>query len=400
MTTTATSRRVRILLAWLAFIAIGIPGGAFGVAWPSMRDTWDLPTASLGILLLALTGGYLTGAFVSGRVVTRLGMGSTLIVSSGIAFCGLLGFGLAPGWLSLIAAGFLLGIGQGTLDAGLNLYFANHFNSRMMNWLHASFSVGATLGPFIVQLTSSTDLGWRIVWLAIALGHLLLCIAYYFTRAGWHLSGIPAEVSTNDTPSMKATLRRPAVLLGMALFFVFVGIETTAGSWSFTLFTETRVIDSALAATWVGLYWGSFALGRIVFGIVADKLPAVPSIRVLLFAVLIGSLMFSLRTSEATSLAGLLLIGFAQSPIFPLLITATPQRLGADHATNAIGFQISAAGLGIAGLPALVGFIASFSSFEILGPFLALSALLSLLLFQLIVRNGAPGTSLPGADIP
>ncbi len=365
-----------------------------------MRDTWGLPTASLGILLLALTGGYLTGAFVSGRVVTRLGMGSTLIVSNGIAFCGLLGFGLAPGWLSLIAAGFLLGIGQGTLDAGLNLYFANHFNSRMMNWLHASFSVGATLGPFIVQLTSSTDLGWRIVWLAIALGHLLLCIAYYLTRAGWHLTGRPAEHTGADTPSIIATLRRPAVLLGMALFFVFVGIETTAGSWSFTLFTETRVIDSALAATWVGLYWGSFALGRIVFGMVADKLPAVPSIRILLLAVLLGALMFSVSDRQSISVAGLLLIGFAQSPIFPLLITATPQRLGAAHATNAIGFQISAAGLGIAGLPALVGYLATFSNFEILGPFLAISALLSLLLFQLIVRNGAPGNPSPGAALP
>ncbi len=393
MTTPTTSRRVRILLAWLAFVAIGIPGGAFGVAWPSMRDTWGLPTASLGILLLALTGGYLTGAFVSGRVVTRLGMGSTLIVSNGIAFCGLLGFGLAPGWLSLIAAGFLLGIGQGTLDAGLNLYFANHFNSRMMIWLHASFSVGATLGPFIVQLTSSNDLGWRIVWLAIALGHLLLCIAYYLTRAGWHLTGRPAEGTSNDTPSIMATLRRPAVLLGMALFFIFVGIETTAGSWSFTLFTETRVIDSSLAATWVGLYWGSFALGRIVFGMVADKLPAVPSIRILLLAVLLGAIMFSVSDRKSISMAGLLLIGFAQSPIFPLLITATPQRLGAGHATNAIGFQISAAGLGIAGLPALVGFLATFSSFEILGPFLALSALLSLLLFQVIVRSGDSRTA-------
>ena len=48
---------------------------------------------------------------------------------------------------------------------------------------------------------------------------------------------------------------------------------------------------------------------------------------------------------------------------------------------------MSAAGVGFAALPALVGVIASYSSFEILGPFLALSALLSLLLFHLIVRS-------------
>ncbi len=388
MNSTYTSRRLRILLAWLAFIALGIPGAAIGVAWPSMRDTWSLPTASLGILLLALTFGYLSGAFVSGRLVIRFGMGSTLILSSTVITGGLLGFGLAPGWTPLIAAAFFLGLGQGTLDAGINLYFANHFNARMMNWLHASFSVGATLGPFIVQLAISSGQGWRIVWLAIALVQLLLTGAYFFTRASWHSSRRQETDTVADAPSILATLRQPAVLLGMALFFVFVGIETATGSWSFTLFSETRAIDSALAATWVGLYWGSFALSRILFGFFADKLPATTSIRVSIIAVLLGGLMFSLREPVAISLAGLLLIGFAQAPVFPLLITATPRRLGEGHATNAIGFQMSAAGLGIAGLPALVGVVASFSSFEILGPFLAASALISLLLFQLIIRTG------------
>ena len=51
-----SSRRLRIVLAWLSFVFLGIPGGAIGVAWPAIRDTWSLPTAWLGILLLAFTG--------------------------------------------------------------------------------------------------------------------------------------------------------------------------------------------------------------------------------------------------------------------------------------------------------------------------------------------------------
>ena len=388
------SPRFRIALAWLAYIAIGIPAGALGVAWPSMRDTWNLPNASLGLLLLALTGGYLTGAFLSGRVITRLGMGRALLISSAVITAGLLAFGLAPGWSPLIAVAILLGLGQGTLDAGLNLYFANHFNARMMNWLHASFSVGTALGPFIVQWAITSGQGWRIVWLLIALGQLLLTFACAFTRRDWRIAPRP-DAAAAPAPSIRATLRYPAVLLAMALFFIFVGIETAAGSWSFTLFSEIRAIAPATAATWVGLYWASFALGRILFGFVADRLPPVPSIYALLLAVLLGALLFSLPEPPALSLAGLLLIGFAQAPVFPLLITATPRRLGHAHATNAIGFQISAAGLGIAGLPALVGILAASASLEVLGPFLALSALLSLLLFSLVVRAStlAPPTS-------
>ena len=382
-----TARKVRILLAFLVFGAGGVSGSAVGVAWLSIRDTWGLPTASLGILLLALTGGFLSGSFVSGRLVTRFGMGSTLVLSNVVTAIGLLGFSLAPGWLALIAVAILSGLGKGTLGASLNIYFANHFNARMMNWLHASFSIGAMLGPFLVQFASTEGNSWRIVWLALALVQLLFCWTYYLTRGGWHSTPQTAAAGAPDAPSMLATLRNPAVLLGMTLFIVFTGIEASAGSWSFTLFSEDRVTDSALATFWVGLYWGSFALGRIVFGLIADKLPFVTSIRILLFAVMLGGLMFSLRDSVAISLAGLLLIGFAQAPVTPLLFSTTPVRLGAGHATNAIGFQMSAAGVGFAALPALVGVIASYSSFEILGPFLALSALLSLLLFHLIVRS-------------
>ena len=387
MTLNITSRQIRIWLAFLAFGAGGVSGSAIGVAWLSIRDTWELPIASLGILLLALTAGFLTGSFVSGRLVTRFGMGSTLVLSNIVAAIGLLGFGLAPGWLALIAVAILSGLGKGTLGASLNIYFANHFNARMMNWLHASFSIGATLGPFIVHNATAGGSSWRIVWIALALVQLVFSCAYYLTRGGWHLTSQQVAAGASVTPTMLATLRNPAVLLSMTLFIVFTGIEASAGSWSFTLFSEDRVTGSALATFWVGLYWGSFALGRIVFGLIADKLPFVTSIRILLFAVMLGGLMFSLRDSVAISLAGLLLIGFAQAPVTPLLFSTTPGRLGAGHATNAIGFQMSAAGVGFAALPALVGVIASYSSFEILGPFLALSALLSLLLFHLIVRS-------------
>ena len=387
------SRKLRIALAWLTFVGIGIPGGAFGVAWPAMRDTWQLPTAWLGILLLALTGGYLSGAFVSGRLIVRRGMGNTLVLASGIIFLGLAGFALAPAWLILIATGFVLGVGQGIIDAAINLYFANHFDARMMNWLHASFSVGTTLGPFLMQLAGTAGEAWRMVWFAIALGQLLLTIAFALTRSSWHTFRVPVSAPAVSTPSTLATLKRPSVLAGMLLFFVLVGIESSAGSWSYTLFSESRGVNDALAATWVGLYWGFFALGRIVYGFLAERIVARSGIYVLLLAILLGALMFSLRDNVAVSVAGLLLIGFAQAPVFPLLITATPRRLGAGHATNAIGFQISAAGLGIAVLPALVGYLAGFDSLEILGPFLALSALVCLFLFGAISRKGEAATN-------
>ena len=42
-------------------------------------------------------------------------------------------------------------------------------------------------------------------------------------------------------------------------------------------------------------------------------------------------------------------------PIFPILITTTQERMGSQHAANAIGFQVAAATVGIGFLPGLLG---------------------------------------------
>ena len=62
-----------ILLAYVAFISLGLPDGLLGVAWPSMRADFALPLDALGMLLVASTAGYLTSSFFSGRIMARLG---------------------------------------------------------------------------------------------------------------------------------------------------------------------------------------------------------------------------------------------------------------------------------------------------------------------------------------
>ncbi len=382
-----TARQIRIALAFFSFAAGGITGGAIGVAWLAIRDTWNLPTASLGILLLAMTSGFLSGSFVSGYFVTRLGMGNTLFACSAVTTLGLLGFALAPGWLPLIVIVALSGTGKGIFGASMNLYFANHFNARLMNWLHACFALGATLGPFAVQLTSSAGYDWRSTWFVLALVQVIVSAAFYSTRTSWHTSSRMDSSIKLESPTMLDTLRSPNVLLAMLLLFIFTGIESSAGNWSFTLFSEFRAIERATAATWLGLYWGSFSLGRILYGFIADRLRADTSIRILILLVLLGGLMFSVRDSMIVSMSGLMLVGLAQAPVTPLFYSMTPGRLGEKHATNAIGFQMSATGLGFSVLPALLGAVADVSSYEILGPFLAISALLCLLLFNRIARG-------------
>lgn len=62
--------------------------------------------------------------------------------------------------------------------------------------------------------------------------------------------------------------------------------------------------------------------------------------------------------SIEAAFAGLALAGVGLAPVFPCLMTRTPQRLGASASAHAIGFQVGAAMLGAAAVPAVLGLIA------------------------------------------
>ena len=63
-----------IILAYIAFIALGMPDGLLGVAWPSIRADFSIPLDAVGVLILSSMAGYLTSSFLSGLLVSRWGL--------------------------------------------------------------------------------------------------------------------------------------------------------------------------------------------------------------------------------------------------------------------------------------------------------------------------------------
>ena len=52
-----------LMLAYIAFIMVGLPTGLLGVAWPTMRTDFALPLDAMGLLLISSTVGYFLASF-------------------------------------------------------------------------------------------------------------------------------------------------------------------------------------------------------------------------------------------------------------------------------------------------------------------------------------------------
>jgi fucose permease len=85
-----------LLLAYAGFVGLGLSNSLMGVAWPSVRDTFGQPQDALGVYLIGNTLGYMIASSFSGRLLARLGAGTTLMLSGGLASVSLLGAGGAP----------------------------------------------------------------------------------------------------------------------------------------------------------------------------------------------------------------------------------------------------------------------------------------------------------------
>jgi fucose permease len=397
-------RRADSTVVWLAFatfIGLGVSSGLRGVAWPSMRDEFGLPADGLGVLIFMQTLGYILSSFFSGRVATRLGNGRTYFLASGVMGLGLLASFAAPSWVVFIVSGFVIGAASGLIDAGLNNYMAAYYGPRQMNWLHACFGIGWTIGPLMMTTIVNASLSWRVGYGVSGALLLILTALYLVTLRHWRDSTVQTSSNQVRAASLTQTLRQPLLWLSVALFMVYAGMEVGAGDWSYTLFTDGRGILPEIAGLWVTVYSGSFTVGRLLFGAVSGRFSINATLRWGMAGSALGALLWWLNITDMVGFIGLALLGFSQAPLFPLLILGTAERLGPEHAANAIGFQVSAAGVGIAILPALLGMLVARMGYDVITPFILVLALLVYALHELTLLTSAArrrAASPAGAD--
>ena len=381
-----------IVLSFIAFVALGMPDGLLGVAWPSIRSGFSIPLDAIGVYLGAAVIGYMTSSFFSGPIVSRIGVGRVLAISCTLTGIALIGYTFVPAWSMMVLLGVVAGLGAGAIDAGLNTYVAAHFSEGLMQWLHASWGIGITLGPIIMTLGLGATNTWHTGYRIVGGFQLFLAACFVLTLPMWTDNDKPAAHDeprklTDYKTSMSETLRQPKVWMSIFLFFMYVGAEGALGTWIYTLLTESRGIAPTVAGFWAGSYWATFTVGRIIAGLFAKRAGVNLLVTGGLIGALIGAVLLVWNPSAAVNLLAVAIIGFSIAPIFPAMMSGTSSRVGDHFAANTIGMQMTATGLGTVVIPGLMGVLARQVSLEVI-PVMLLAVYAGLFgLYMLATRN-------------
>jgi fucose permease len=364
-------------LIYLAFISLGLPDSVLGVAWPAMRGEFGRSLEDAGLLMMILTTCSALSGFASGFVLGRLGTGKVVAISGFMTGLALLGFALAPGFHWIVCWVIPLGLGAGSVDAGVNHFVARHYSARHMNWLHGCWGIGATIGPVVMGAALANRFGWQGGYAVIAAIQLALALLFLRNLRLWQAE--PETVDTTDASAdagrKTAHVRVPAWAswLAPALYMAYTTIELGTGLWAASILIEGRGADPARAGLWVAGFFGAIMVGRFAIGLVANRLGNRLLVRTGIAVALCGALLFAIPgLPDAVNLAGLMLMGLGCAPIYPSLMHEATRRFDADTARTVIGRQVAFAYVGCALGPAALGMLGAHLGVAAIMPAIAL----------------------------
>jgi len=397
-----------IVLAYAAFVFIGVGLGAGGVLLLAQMNDYGVDRTTIGITFFTGSAGFVLGSLSNGLLIRRLGVRISLAVGGGAYVLASLCLAARPPFAVFVAVQLLTGYGGGVLESVLNTYLAALPNATtLLNRLHAFFGVGALIGPaFAAWMVGFAP--WTVVMLVLAVAGVPLVAGFLvaYPRALPAAPGSkPVEHRTGDGDSpgsaghLAAALRDPGVLCGAAMLLVYVGLEVGVGNWSFSYLVQGRGLSRTLAGYSVSGFWLGLTAGRFLISPIANRVGL--STGGMMYACLAGitataTLGWLSPTAGAAS-AALVALGFFLGPVFPTTMAIAPRLTTPELAPTAIGLINAGSAVGGAGLPWVAGAIAQVTGIWTLMPFTVALAVVQIAVWRPLAARIRVAPADPGA---
>lgn len=372
-----------IILIYLAFISLGIPDSLLGVTWPMIYPSLGTPLSSAGYITMTVSLGTVVSSLNASRLVKKFGTGKVTLVSVAMTAFALLGFSWATSLVWLLIFAIPLGLGAGAIDTGLNEFVAEHFEARHMSWLHASWGIGAMLGPVLISIMVSNGLTWRNGYMGISAIQTMLVILLLFSLPYWkkyNTFQAPDETAapSRQTSKIRTLFKLKGIGYALSSFFLYISIENSFNVWGATYLVQVHSIHPEQAAAWISIYFFGIITGRIATGILTAKIHSNYLIRAGIILIICGILLITLAGHQYITLLGFILIGCGLAPIFPSLLHLTPEHFGKKYSQDVMGLQMAASYVAATVVPLMLGNILQKTTFTFF-PFIA--AIFSLVMF-------------------
>jgi FHS family L-fucose permease-like MFS transporter len=313
---------------FLAFFVMGFVD-AVGTLVGFAKGEYQLSGFMAGLLPFF---GFLAFALFSvpgGVLMDRKGKKFLMLLSLGVVLVGEAVPALTTGYLMLVAAIFLIGIGMTLLQVAGNpiMRDVSRDGRYARNLTFAQFikGLGSIAGPAVAIALVSRGLPWNSIFTAFG-----LFVAVTFL--GVALLEVDENREVDDKPpasvgSSFALLKTPYVFLMIFGLFLYVGAEVGVNSWIATYLSEKFHFDlGTLATGGIAFFFVALSIGRLLGSAILNFMSARRFLVVTALLSVLGMLGILLGTKEI-AVASIFAAGLGFGNIFPLVFSILIDRM-------------------------------------------------------------------------
>ena len=250
---------------------------------------FETTAASLGVLAATYFYVYTLMQVPTGVLVDTLGPRRIILLGGIVSFVGSLWFGLAESLTHALIGRTLVGLGVSVTFIAMLKIIALSFEERR-------FASLTGLGVFVGNIGSvmagvplafaATELGWRNVFVAVAVASLVLgVLSWAMMRSSPAMGGVKVDRTVVLSGLLSVIRNRLTWAPALTNLGLCGSYFTFAGLWAMPYLTQIHGYTRNIAATHLSLMYAGFAIGCLVLGILSDRLRQRKSILVLSSAV-------------------------------------------------------------------------------------------------------------------
>jgi fucose permease len=380
----AARQRYLLTLYFAGFFLTGLEITLVGPLLPQFIQRWTLTDSQAGIFFTVQFAASLAGVWLASLLTHYFGARTPLILGYACMGFGLAALNSASMTLVLFALA-ALGMGYGLVVPPTNLGVAQiggPKSASLVSLVNFAWGAGAvSCSPLVLIALRNAALRQFLYGFA-ALGSLLT-LAFFFAV----FQDSPEEAS-EARPKDTANVGIVSTVILAALFFLYVGIEVSLGSWAAAHAKRLPHSGAGLATVAPMFFYGGLMVGRALAPLVLARVREYRLVLVALFVVLVGNSLVVLAWNQGVAFGSLSLAGLGCATIFPVYIAWLSRWYGSG-ANRVSGLMFSMSSLGSAIAPWLVGVVSAHAGGLRIGLLVPLSSAVVMFLLLLIVRRQA-----------
>jgi MFS family permease len=258
-------------LFWMSCVALVVTAMTFAIRArlePEYGSLFGLNKEQLGWAFGTAFWGFTLAQFIGGPLVDVIGMKRFVRIAFFLHLSGIIVTMIATNFWTLFLGTLLIGVGNGSIEAGCNPLVASIFpnaKTKMLNRFHVWFPGGIVIGSFISYLViDQLKLDWRVL-----VGVLVIPLVAYGALMFGQKFPKTERVEMGVTYSqMWKAIFKPLFLVMLFCMLLSAATELTTGQRISTLLQDTGVAPILVLAFINGI----MAIGRAFAGPIVHRL--------------------------------------------------------------------------------------------------------------------------------